>query len=123
MEGFVERLPVKQRREPTFYHDPCHLGRWMGVYEPPRRLLRKTMDDVREFSRSRNQSECSGGGGLLPATMPEAADAIASARLTEVKQAGASTVVSSCPTCTRRLNRDGVQALDLIEVLAQAVAD
>ena len=123
LESFVERLPVKQRREPTFYHDPCHLGRWMGVYEPPRRLLRKTMDDVREFSRSRHESECSGGGGLLPATMPETADAIAQARLTEVKQAGASTVVSSCPTCTRRLNRDGVQALDLIEVLAQAVTE
>jgi Fe-S oxidoreductase len=121
LESFVERLPIPEPRGSAFYHDPCYLGRRLGVYEPPRRLLRKAIAEVREFSRARNESECSGGGGLLPTTMPETANAIASARLAEVREAGAATVVTACPTCSRMLDRDHIVARDIIDVLADAV--
>jgi Fe-S oxidoreductase len=121
LEGFVERLPIREPAAPAFYHDPCYLGRWLGVYEAPRRLLRKALTEVLEFSRARSQSACSGGGGLLPATMPETAAAIASERLAEVREAGAATVVTACPTCRRLLSRDGVVAKDVVEILADAV--
>ena len=71
----------------AFYQDPCYLGRWLGVYDAPRRLAGKAVDELREFSRARNESECSGGGGLLPATMPATARAIAEHRLAEVREA------------------------------------
>jgi Fe-S oxidoreductase len=121
LEGFVERLPIRRVGAAAFYHDPCYLGRWLGVYEAPRRLLRKALERVREFSRHWNEAECSGGGGLLPVTMPEAAQAIAVQRLAEVREAAATTVVTACATCQRMLTRDGVQAIDLITVLAEAV--
>ena len=87
-EGFAERLPMQDARQSAFYHDPCYLGRHLGLYDPPRRLAGKAVEDLREFSRSRNESECSGGGGLLPVTMPDTADAIADHRLEEVHEAG-----------------------------------
>ena len=65
-------------------------------------------------------AECSGGGGLLPITMPETADAIADHRLTEVKESQVNRIVTSCATCKNRLSRDGVEAVDLIEALEAA---
>jgi Fe-S oxidoreductase len=123
LEGYVERLPVKRTRGVAFYQDPCYLGRWLGVYQAPRRLAQKALESVREFSRAQNQSECSGGGGLLPATMPETARAIADHRLVEVREAKVATVVTACSTCKRMLARDDVEAIDLIELLDAATRD
>jgi fumarate reductase (CoM/CoB) subunit B len=120
LEGFIERLPAMKKRAAAFYQDPCYLGRWLGVYDAPRKLAARAVDELREFSRNRNQAECSGGGGLLPTTMPATAKAIADHRLGEVREARVSTVVTSCPTCKRQLDRDDVKAIDLIELLADA---
>jgi Fe-S oxidoreductase len=120
LEGFAERLPVKARRARAFYHDPCYLGRHQGLYDPPRRLAGKVVDELREFSRARHESECSGGGGLLPVTMPETAEAIAEHRLTEVREAGVRDVITACATCKRRLQRDDVNAVDLIDLLEES---
>jgi Fe-S oxidoreductase len=117
---FVERLPHPEKRGAAFYHDPCYLGRHLGVYDAPRKLLARAGSEVRELSRARAESECTGGGGVLPLTRPETADAMAAWRLTEVKEAGASEVVTACPTCKHRLSRDGVRARDVIEVLEEA---
>ncbi len=122
LEGYIERLPAIEKRGAAFYQDPCYLGRWLGVYEAPRKLAARAVAELREFSRNRNQAECSGGGGLLPTTMPATAQAIAEHRLEEVREARVRTVVTSCPTCKRQLARDDVQAIDLIELLAAATA-
>jgi Fe-S oxidoreductase len=120
LEGFAERLPIKTRKKEAFYHDPCYLGRHLGLYDPPRRLVGKAVEQVREFSRARQEAECSGGGGLLPLTMPATADAISEARLVEPREAGVKEVVTACATCKRRLTRDGTTAIDLVELLADA---
>jgi Fe-S oxidoreductase len=122
LEGYIERLPIKERRGTAFYQDPCYLGRWLGVYDAPRRLAARALGEVREFSRARNEAECSGGGGLLPTTMPDTARAIAEHRLGEVREAKIDTVVTACPTCKRQLARDDVKTVDLIELLANATA-
>jgi len=122
LEGFIERLPIARQRGTAFYQDPCYLGRWLGVYDAPRRLAGKALAELREFSRARNQAECSGGGGLLPTTMPDTARAIAEHRLREVREAKVSTVVTACSTCKRMLAREDVKAVDLIELLADATA-
>ena len=45
------------------YHDPCYLGRFNGIYEPPRRVLRALGLSLIEMPRHGRNSFCCGAGG------------------------------------------------------------
>jgi Fe-S oxidoreductase len=87
----------RDRSEKVRWHDPCQLGRGLGIYDAPRAVLGRALgrppdelDDRREYAG------CSGAGGLLPSTMPEAARRIADARLEAHVLAGGGRVVTAC---------------------------
>lgn len=106
-------------------HDACKLGRGLGVYEAPRAVLRAiTGRPPIELPAQRDRGVCSGGGALLPATMPETARAVAmelAALVREVRSEGDVTVVTSCATSRRMLQGAGVRAEDLSGWIARAV--
>jgi dimethylglycine catabolism B len=116
----VRALPPAPRRRAVYFHDPCHHARYCGVGDQPREVL-AAVADVREFSWRGRDTECCGGAGLLPKTLPLVADQMAKRRLAEVQASGGGLVVTSCATCTFMLKRN---APDTIEVsdLATAVA-
>ncbi|HEU5074259.1 MAG TPA: (Fe-S)-binding protein, partial [Polyangiaceae bacterium] len=67
----VDRLqPIPARVAalgPLRYHDPCQLGRGLGIYDAPRRVLaRLAGQPVAEFRHRRRDARCSGAGALLP---------------------------------------------------------
>ena len=45
------------------YHDPCHLGRFQGEYDAPRRILELLGCTLLEMPRNRDNSFCCGAGG------------------------------------------------------------
>lgn len=117
----AERIQPTTARTSVYYHDPCYLARYAKVIEAPRKVLGRVVD-VQEFAWARADTECCGGGGLLPKTMPTVADDMARRRLREVAQAGGGTVVTSCGTCKHMLARNapaGVTVRDLVELVEE----
>lgn len=108
---------ARKKGPPLLYHDPCHLGRTLGVYDAPRALLAQARETpVLEFPWRRRDSECSGGGGALPLVMPEVALRIARHRLEQAPGAEAE-LVTACPSCLRMFRKAGRSARDLVNVL------
>jgi Fe-S oxidoreductase len=60
-EGKLEpQHPLEHR---VTYHDPCHLGRFNGEYDNPRRILELLGCTLVEMPRNRDNSFCCGAGG------------------------------------------------------------
>jgi Fe-S oxidoreductase len=96
---------------PVAYHDPCELARGLGEVQAPRALLAACVEGgAREATRSGADASCCGAGGLLPATMPKAAEAIAADRKRELAATGAPAVTSS-PACAAALSAENVVSL------------
>jgi len=99
------------------YHDPCHLGRYSGIYEDPRDLL-QNMPGVKviEMPRNKQNAWCCGGGGGVKAGFPRLSSFAASERVKEAKETGAEAIVSSCPFCYINLSDSIEQYNEKMEV-------
>ena len=87
------------------YHDPCHLGRHMGLYDPPRNVLKMIPGiELVEMPRTRENAWCCGSGGGVKAGYPDWAVEIAGERVREAERLGVDALVSACPFCWRNLN-------------------
>jgi Fe-S oxidoreductase len=56
-------VPRKRLDYRVTYHDPCHLGRYNKVFEPPRAVMTTLGIELVEMPRSRENSFCCGAGG------------------------------------------------------------
>ena len=89
----LDNVPDK----PVRYHDPCQLGRGLGIYEAPRLVLHRLLGRAPdEFDYKREKGACSGAGGLLPSTMPEVAKQISKKRISEHEEIGGGKIVTAC---------------------------
>jgi len=114
------------------YHDPCDLGRAMGVYEPPRQLL-AAIPGIKqlEFHFNRQSSRCCGAGGGAKGYDNELSEEHAFERMKEAVDMGADIVCSACPACLAnlqisipRIKKETGKALrfmDLSEILARSL--
>jgi Fe-S oxidoreductase len=113
----------------VIYHDPCHLGRELGVYNQPRQLLQLLPGSTLvEFPHNREYADCCGGGGALPKTFPDLAEKITNQRLFDAASLSAPYLVSACPNCKLHFVKNQshsesqiMEVLDVMEVLARAI--
>jgi heterodisulfide reductase subunit D len=131
MERLIEegRFDLHSVNLEVTYHDPCHLGRHGGVYDPPRKVL-TSIPGIRliEMNRIRNNSRCCGAGGGVKSAHSALALSVAQERLEEVKSAGIKNLVSCCPFCETNLGdavdeASGIAIYDLTEVVAKALSN
>jgi len=122
----LDLAPLRKLGTVTF-HDPCDLGRELGVYDEPRRILSAVVGSrIVEMERSRERSSCCGSGAGVRSAFPELADAISRDRLAMAKAAGADTVVTSCPWCVQSLRlcqgqTPVVEVLELVDLVHAAL--
>jgi Fe-S oxidoreductase/nitrate reductase gamma subunit len=95
------KLPVLHKREMRVtYHDPCYLGRYNGLYDAPRNVLRALGATLVEMPRNRDRSFCCGAGGgrIWMEDSAEIKERPAENRVREAATlAGVTTLVVSCP--------------------------
>ncbi len=110
------------------YHDPCHLGRELGVYEQPRQLLRLIPNSqLLEFLHHKEYADCCGGGGALPKTFSVLTEKITQRRLAATADTSAEYLLSACPNCKRHFTAtlpshgQTLQILDIMEMLAKVI--
>ncbi len=118
----VDHAPAKPKLQtPAAYHDACHLGRGLGQYDPPRRLLAAAVDRWREAPSMGTEGGCSGGGGLLPRTLPEVSVDVAKRESARLAPDG-ERIVTACPTSQRMFQRAGKESENLLSVLRRWLA-
>jgi Fe-S oxidoreductase len=88
------------------YHDPCHLGRQMGICDEPREVIKSLGYEIKEMDLSRKESFCCGGGGGVQANELELANKIAKDRISMAKKTGAKILVTPCPLCYMHLKKN-----------------
>jgi heterodisulfide reductase subunit D len=80
------------------YQDPCRLGRHLGVFEAPRRVLGALPGtEFVEMPRTGRDAVCCGTSGFIHCDA--ASRAIQNDRLAEASATGAATLVTACPKC------------------------
>lgn len=115
------------------YHDPCRLGRHMGEYEAPRKLL-KAMEKVGvnfvEMERTKESALCCGVSAFNYCN--DFTKAIRVDRLKEAERT-ADTLVTTCSKCqihfnctltekkSSELDRINVEIEDLVTIIAKAM--
>lgn len=104
------RLARSGSQEPIVYHDPCYLGRYQDIYEPPRQVVRGS-GRLLEAPRSRQRSFCCGAGGGQVYLGEEQGTRVSYARAAELASTGAGTIAAACPFC-HTMFRDALASLN-----------
>ncbi len=80
------------------YHDPCRLGRQLGVFDAPRKVMAALPgSDVVEMERSRADAQCCGTPGFIQCNRDSRR--LQARRLESAVASGASTMITACPKC------------------------
>ncbi len=116
---------IAKENKSAAYHDPCHLGRHLGVYNAPRELIDQLYERRIEFQWNRADANCCGGGGAVPLTHPKTSEKIAKKRMSEFKKTGADVLLTACPSCVRWLKKadEHAEVMDITEVIVSKLAE
>ncbi|MGD0795241.1 MAG: (Fe-S)-binding protein [Dehalococcoidales bacterium] len=134
LEVVAAEIPSRKLRFPrkvkVTYHDPCQLVRFLKLIEEPRQIL-KAIENITLVETDWTHGEwstCCGGGGGFEAVFPELSQMLAVNRARELAETGAEIIVTHCPGCIiqlkdglRQLKVEGVEVLDLSQVVAMAM--
>ena len=97
------------------YHDPCYLGRYQGIYEAPRSVLRAlTGAESAEMKNRREKSLCCGAGGGHYFMDLKRGERINNLRVQQARAVGADTIVTGCAYCLHML-QDSLKLLNCDE--------
>ena len=118
------RFDVYQPGTVVTYHDPCTLGRGLGIYDAPRTII-EAMPGMRlaEMPRHERDAYCCGAGSFVRYDYPNLTDQTGIERFREVESTGAQVALTACPACVTQLQyvrgqlESQVQVMDLISLV------
>lgn len=128
----VDRLGVSEtdcagfgKRRKITYHDPCHLGKSLGVYSQPRTVLKA--GGKYEFVEMTDANVCCGSGGSFNLQHYETSKKIGNRKRENIISTGAEIVCTSCPACMLQMtdmlsqNKDRIEVRHAVEIYADSL--
>src|SRR6202034_2076984 len=126
-------IPKNAARGKVVYHDSGYLGRYNGVYESPREILRSIpgVELVEPEYWTKQRGLCCGAGGAQMWMEEQNKDRVNVKRTLQLIDTKATTIASACPFCMTMLT-DGIKSqnmeeqieqLDVAELLLRACAE
>ena len=121
---------TKEYGKKVTYHDPCYLGRHNGIFDEPRRALRKIPGlALKEMPESGADSLCCGGGGGRIWMETLKGERFSDFRIQQALSVGAEVLVTACPYCIThfeesRLTLEDSKTLeikDITEIIAEVI--
>lgn len=116
----VESLSLNEMERKVTYHDSCRMGRFLGLYDPPRRIISSIPKlELVEIDRGRSDSVCCGAAGWINCFT--CSKQIQTERLGQAKATGADLLVTSCPKCQihfRCAMRGGAPEIEMMDVIS-----
>jgi len=106
------------------YHDPCHLGRGIGVQKEPRAILSLIGKNCVEMAEA---DRCCGSGGTYGFTHWETSKAILERKIGNAQKTQATIIATGCPACIMQLSggseniKAGIYVCHTVELLAWAM--
>jgi Fe-S oxidoreductase len=125
-------VPRKKVEGKVVFHDSCYLGRYNGVYESPRDILKSIpgLQLVEAEGWNRQKGLCCGAGGAQMWMEEQNKDRMNVKRTLQLLETEAKTITTGCPFCQTMIT-DGLKAvsreeeirqLDVVELLEESCA-
>lgn len=114
------------------YQDPCRLGRHLGIYDAPRKVLESIPGiELVEVEHNREDSVCCGTSAFT--NCDTYSNMVRMERLSEAKATGAETLITCCPKCQTHFRcamvdkgeekrpMPKIEIMDLVNLVANAL--
>ena len=118
---FEGRLHLEKQLQRAVYHDPCELGRGLGIYDEPRELIQRMMI-LRETSYQREDSLCCGGSLAHQELTSSGRSRIAADAVAILTAEAPDYLVTACPSCKKTFQQvSQTPVKDIAELVLDSV--
>lgn len=126
IEENLKSFSFKEMGKKVTYHDSCRMGRFLGLYDAPRKIMSSIPKlELVEMDKNGPNSGCCGSSGWINCF--SCSKQIQTERLGQAKATGADLLVTSCPKCQihfRCAMRGGspeIEMIDIVSLVASAL--
>jgi Fe-S oxidoreductase/nitrate reductase gamma subunit len=90
------------------YHDSCYVGRYNGLFDAPREIIKLAGGNIKEMEKHHENSFCCGGGGGRIIADEKLGEKISVKRIEMAKDTRQPLIISNCPFCLTMFE-DGIK--------------
>lgn len=120
---FEGRIQLERQVQTAVYHDPCELGRGLGIYDEPRELVQRIMI-LKEPENTRRNAMCCGGSLAHQELTSAERKKLARDTALELTSSNPDYLVTACPMCKKTFQQaSSANVKDIAELVYAAIQE
>jgi Fe-S oxidoreductase len=117
----IGKIKIKPASTKMVYHDPCELGRNSGIYDEPRKVLRKA-GDLQSTIHDGKDSLCCGHSIAAEGLPYKKRRIIAEDTVEKLTVSDPDVLITACPSCKKAFDETKkIEVKDLAEIVADNI--